>query len=321
MNPHMAFVRVLALIAALASLPISVAGAQSASRAACRVRQGDTYVLKGSSVTFVSCAQTVAAWGAATGLSEALGQWSSGMLKVTNIGAVYTVSNNRWVYKGVVPDSDRDRIVYDACPFQRETYNNVFDTDGCPDTINDLMSKARQDIDAYWRGLFQDNGLIYYPPRTIRSYRGSSNPIRTSCGPSMPGNAFYCKLDNSIYYDLDLLEAILATGEFGDFGVVTVLAHEWGHQIQSQLADENVPSLPMGVELQADCFAGSYGRYIADGKSKLLRLDEGDLEEGSSMLYALGDDLPWFDAQAHGNPEQRASAYLGGIYDFNECLP
>jgi predicted metalloprotease len=42
-------------------------------------------------------------------------------------------------------------------------------------------------------------------------------------------------------------------------------------------------------ELQADCFAGAYARFLEAGQSTRLALEEGDLEEGATFLFAIGD--------------------------------
>jgi uncharacterized protein len=65
-------------------------------------------------------------------------------------------------------------------------------------------------------------------------------------------------------------------------------------------------------ELQADCMAGA---YIGDGeKSRLLTVEEGDIEELRQGLLAVGDDpsVPWFTPGAHGTAEQRTDAFFGG---------
>jgi predicted metalloprotease len=213
------------------------------------------------------------------------------------------------------PDPDRDGILgkLDQCPKQPETVNGIFDTDGCPDNLQSLIDLARQDIDQFWRHEFAGSHFSYVSPNTIRGY-SDSHPLETACGETVPDNAFYCSEDNSIYYDEDLLGRILKAKNYGDFGTVVVLAHEWGHLAQADLRITRRNLLSIELELQADCFAGAYARYLAQQNSKLLSLDKGDLEEGAKVLYALGDDqVAWFDPQAHGTPQQRMSAYAIGL--------
>lgn len=213
------------------------------------------------------------------------------------------------------PDADQDGILgdEDQCPDAPENLNNIFDTDGCPDVLQDLIDLAAQDIDHFWQGEFEEGNFSYDSPSTIQGY-SDVDPVETSCGESIPDNAFYCPLDNSIYYDAGLIRAILRAKRFGDFGTVVVLAHEWGHLAQAELGITNSDFFTIELELQADCFAGAYAHYLAQEKSDLLRLDEGDLEEGANILYALGDDdMAWFDPQAHGTRQQRMDSYQTGL--------
>jgi uncharacterized protein len=221
------------------------------------------------------------------------------------------------------PDPDHDGILgdLDKCPEQAETVNGIFDTDGCPDNLQSLMDLAQKDINEFWRQEFEGSNFSYVPPNVVRGY-SSAHPLRTGCGATIPDNAFYCSVDNSIYYDEGLLERILKAKNYGDFGTVAVLAHEWGHLAQADLNITRGDVFSIQLELQADCFAGAYARYLAQQKSQLLSLDEGDLQEGAKVLYALGDNqVPWFDPQAHGTPDQRKSAYGVGLSKgTNGCL-
>src|SRR5436190_6873028 len=85
------------------------------------------------------------------------------------------------------PDPDQDGILGDddKCPTEPENLNNIFDTDGCPDVLQDLINLATQDIDKFWEGEFAEGNLSYTSPETILSY-SSSRPIETSCGESIP---------------------------------------------------------------------------------------------------------------------------------------
>ena len=55
-----------------------------------------------------------------------------------------------------------------------------------------------------------------------------------------------------------------------------VLAHEYGHSVQHQagLVDDDTPTL-VG-EQQADCLAGVYMRWVAEGNSPRFTLSTGD---------------------------------------------
>jgi len=154
--------------------------------------------------------------------------------------------------------------------------------------------------------------MRYSSPRDVVGYVGNA---RSACGPLGPNNAFYCPADRTIYYDVNFLGRILRTE--GDFAVVTVLAHEWGHHLQG-LYGRASGGLTIRRELQADCLAGAYASFAASSGV----LDPGDLEEGVWSLYRSGDPagVPWFDPQAHGNSQQRAGAFQTGLeYGVGSC--
>jgi|JFJP01.1.fsa_nt_gi hypothetical protein len=202
----------------------------------------------------------------------------------------------------------------DQCPNEEETINGIFDADGCPDTIETLLDLTVKDIDTFWRTSFEAQHWTYRAPDVIQGYTPRQS-IFTGCGRTIPNNAFYCFLDNGIYYDVNFLQRqVLGQEQHGDFGVVTVLAHEWGHQIQGQLGLNDHEAYSINIELQADCFAGAYGQYVSEGKSAAFRLEEGDLDEGATLLFNLGDvGVPWFDPEAHGSQEQRYKAFALGL--------
>jgi len=111
----------------------------------------------------------------------------------------------------------------------------------------------------------------------------------TPCGRAPADNAMACRVDGNIYYDRALL-ARLAAGAAaslhtdGTTAAVAVVAHEWGHVLQYQMAldyrDARVRSEP-----DADCLAGVLlGRARAEG-----RLRDGDMAEAEFATAAVGD--------------------------------
>ena len=186
-------------------------------------------------------------------------------------------------------------------------------------TLEQLISLVQDDLNNYWNREFTGEGWGYTAPYSVRGYRYA---VDTSCGQIGANNAHYCSFDHGIYYDADFMRRIFYSAGFGDFGAATVLAHEWSHAIQAQLHETLVLSYTIGKELQADCFAGSYARYLDREESTLLKLDEGDLEEGATFLFSLGDDLPWFDPQAHGSPFDRSFHFVIGLMEgMGGCFP
>lgn len=201
-------------------------------------------------------------------------------------------------------DPDRDGIsgAADRCPQEAEVYNGVFDTDGCADTIDDLLSFAADDLDIYWKAQTEALGLTYYPPTRLAPYRNPANS-------RLRMNAFYSSYGHYIGYDMDLMESAL--NRFGDFAPVAILAHEWAHLSQRNIGIQR--EYTISTELQADCLAGAYAFHLQEQGN----LEEGDLEEGLYQMYSIGDPTgtPWFHDNAHGTSEQRYTALLNG---FNE---
>lgn len=78
-----------------------------------------------------------------------------------------------------------------------------------------------------------------------------------------------------------------------------MVAHEVGHHVQNLLGIEpkvrqmqqgasraEVNRLSVKMELQADCFAGVWGKYA----EKQQMLEEGDLQAALNAAQAIGDD-------------------------------
>lgn len=173
-------------------------------------------------------------------------------------------------------------------------------------SVDELVNYAAYTIDYFWQLQFQQANIPYTPPQIFGYY---VEPVQLGCGPTLMGNASYCRLDHSISYDYYFLEK--QWQEHGDFAPVTIIAHEWGHLVQAHF---NLLDYQL-AELQADCLAGAYAQ--AAGQWGLL--EQGDLEEGAGSLYKAGNpNTPWFD---HGTPEQRVQAFEYGLhYGIAPCF-
>ncbi len=108
---------------------------------------------------------------------------------------------------------------------------------------------------------------------------------------------------------------------FGDMGVAMVLAHEYGHavQLQAGLVKESTPTLVS--EQQADCLAGVYMRWVAEGNSSRFTVSTGD---GLNNVLAavigfrdplLNEDDPEVGMDEHGSAFERVSAFQFGFTD------
>ena len=166
-----------------------------------------------------------------------------------------------------------------------------------------------------------------YQPAKLNFYQGGG---QSGCGAAQSAmGPFYCPSDQSIYLDTSFFEQMdKQMGAGGDFAYAYVVAHEVGHHIQnlagisdqvrtlqarSSEADGN--KLQVGMELQADCFAGVWAGINAD------RIEPGDIEEGMRAANAIGDDTlmqqagraPVESMFTHGTSARRMEALQRGI--------
>lgn len=132
------------------------------------------------------------------------------------------------------------------------------------------------------------------PPATVYS-----SEITTPCGKTESGNAFYCAVDQHIYYASDLPDILPKSIRNKPFVTDAVMAHEFGHAIQartgilvSEKAWEQKGSEADGrvysrrTEVQADCFAGLWVNAIAKA-SGVTASDETNLKY---LFFTIGDD-------------------------------
>ena len=155
-------------------------------------------------------------------------------------------------------------------------------------------------------------------PYRAPSVKMLEGPVVTACGPAGPEHlAFYCPAEEAIYYSPAGLDEHCR--RIGDFAPIVVMAHEWGHHLQTLLGID--PSPGNTFELQADCLAGA---YASDAGQRGL-LDPGDITEAVAMAATVGDPLglPQDELGAHGINDDRITAfmrgYLGGVDACNCC--
>jgi predicted metalloprotease len=191
--------------------------------------------------------------------------------------------------------------------------------DGDPDTpVNKLAIEAIADLQDFWSKEF---GELYgedYKP-VAGGFFASTPESQTGpkCAQSyddVAGNAFYCKLDDSVAWDAQGLLPDLKD-KFGDFVIPVVLAHEWGHAVQQRSGFFDQNEITVSSELQADCFAGAWAKH-AQG-DKVFDVSNGDLDNALAGILSLRD-TPGTTVDntpdAHGSGFDRVSAFQDG-YD------
>jgi predicted metalloprotease len=191
-----------------------------------------------------------------------------------------------------------------------------------------FVSTVLAETEDTWNGIFQASGETYVEPKLVLFRDG----INSACGmASSASGPFYCPGDQKVYLDMAFFDELAQKfGAAGDFAEAYVIAHEVGHHVQNLLgilpkvnaqrqrmseADSNQMSIR--VELQADCFAGIWGKYT---EQKGL-LEQGDLEEALNAATQIGDDTLQKRTQGyvvpesfnHGTSAQRSTWFKRGF--------
>ena len=181
-----------------------------------------------------------------------------------------------------------------------------------------------------WGEIFAKSGE-QYQPTTLVAY---SDYNQSGCGAAQAAmGPFYCPTDKKVYLDPKFFDELTQRfGAPGDFAMAYVIAHEVGHHIQdlegtldkAQRAQQSVGTtqgnqIQVGVELQADCYAGVWAANARDAQGSIL--EPGDVEEGMRAAEAIGDDTLQKQAQGtvvpdsftHGTSAQRMEALRRGM--------
>jgi predicted metalloprotease len=192
-------------------------------------------------------------------------------------------------------------------------------------TPGGVVNTLNADINYFWWWTFRSAGWTYQAPAAYVYYNGTGLPTTVTmggCGQTATNNSYYCSSDLKIYLDLTWHTALIRGT--GDFASAFVLIHEWSHHIQTVRPGNHMGwstqySLFAGRELQADCYAGIYTRYLAMSG----RLASDDINEAWAWLGAHGDSygLSPYDPQAHGTPAQRRAWFAHGYnsYSLSAC--
>jgi predicted metalloprotease len=195
-----------------------------------------------------------------------------------------------------------------------------------PEAQRQFLTQVLGNTEQVWSQVFTQAGS-QYQPTTLVAY---TNYNQSGCGAAQAAmGPFYCPSDQKIYIDPAFFEELSRRfGAPGDFAQAYVIAHEVGHHIQNlegtldkaQAAQARVGQsegnqVQVGVELQADCYAGVWA-------ARSGALEQGDIEEGMRAAEAIGDDMltqgkvsP--DNFTHGTSAQRMEALRRGLSTGN----
>jgi uncharacterized protein len=194
----------------------------------------------------------------------------------------------------------------------------------------EFVTTLLADNEDVWAKIFQENKIQFEAPKLVLF----SGQVETACGgASAASGPFYCPGDRKVYMDMSFFEELRTRfgARGGDFAVAYVLAHEYGHHIQTLLgtsakmrqmqegkSEAEANKLSVALELQADFYAGLWTHYN-EAQNKML--EHGDIEEALSAAQAVGDDaiqskmqgqvIP--DSFTHGSSEQRMYWFMKGF--------
>jgi predicted metalloprotease len=193
-----------------------------------------------------------------------------------------------------------------------------------------ILSGVLLSTEQVWGELFRRAGQTYRPAEMV----AYSNTDQSGCGVAQAAmGPFYCPTDRRIYIDPAFFNELSRRfGAPGDFAQAYVIAHELGHHIQNlegtldrasaaqaRASRTEGNQIQVGVELQADCYAGVWAANARDAQGSIL--EPGDLEEGMRAAEAIGDDTLQRQTQGrivpesftHGTAAQRMAALRRGL--------
>jgi len=203
-----------------------------------------------------------------------------------------------------------------------------------------FLMDAIDDIEVFWSRTYPEVFGDDYP-----ELRGGVHPAYADRESALPmgcefrgdyeevrDNAFYCEEGDFIVYDDGSLFPDFAD-EFGPATVAVIMAHEWGHAIQSSHRRDILGSyVNTTLELQADCFAGAWVAHVQEAGLNGYRFSRSDVTGALLGLIQIGDapGSTAYDPSAHGSAFDRVSSFqdgfTGGVvacadYESNEPVP
>ena len=205
------------------------------------------------------------------------------------------------------------------------------------DELKQFVATVLAETEDTWANIFAAAGQRYQAPVLVLY----DDQVQSACGLSSSASGpFYCPGDFKIYIDLSFMSELRRMGAEGDFAFAYVIAHEVGHHVQNligiakrvrqqqaQASQVQSNAIQVGMELQADCFAGI---WINHTERRNTILEAGDIQEGMEAAAAVGDDrimrsagrAPRRENFTHGSSQERMQAFDRGMRsgDLNVCI-
>jgi predicted metalloprotease len=208
------------------------------------------------------------------------------------------------------------------------------------DQMGRNVARILGSTEVVWKDIFTKagNSPPYRAP-TLVMYRGSTD---ARCGRAQSAmGPFYCPIDEKVYLDTSFFDELTARFHGCDAGSPSclfaqsyVIAHEVGHHVQKLLgflgqverqqqasgSKTEANRLQVFVELQADCFAGVWGKHAQE---RWNEIEPGDIDAALRTAQAIGDDRLQKQAQGyvvpdsftHGTSAQRQRWLTTGLKD------
>ena len=150
----------------------------------------------------------------------------------------------------------------------------------------------------------KDKKLSEYQPPQIITNISSDTKVLGACVSTYNGRSAtdvggtsYCSTSNTIYVVQNQIAPLYKY--FGPAAVAYIIAHEYGHYIQSVFG---MPYIRTVSELQADCLSGA----ILGQGANVLGITSGDIINMAEAAYTIG-------STSHGSGAQRAYAVYAGF--------
>ena len=193
-------------------------------------------------------------------------------------------------------------------------------------TFSKQILAGTEDI---WTAVFAKYGYNYRAPKMVL-YTGTTS---SGCGTANASiGPFYCSADECLYIDLNFFSSMKQQlGADGDFAYAYVIAHEVGHHVQhllgtldkahqqmNRMSKAAANAVSVRIELQADYYAGVWGR---NDNAKFGSLEAGDIDEAIRCASVIGDDYLQKKSQGyvveesftHGTAAQRKKWLTRGL--------
>jgi predicted metalloprotease len=202
------------------------------------------------------------------------------------------------------------------------------------DDIDRIARNALADLNAYWTEQFPTTfdqpftplagGYYSVDPKDLDPAQYPNGQI--GCGEppeSVEDNAFYCDATpeypngDAIQYDRAFLgELAFGSGGsegYGRFIPALVMAHEFGHAVQGRVGYPFQASI--AIETQADCYAGTWTKWVADGDAPHNTIRPAELDDVLRGYLLLRDPVGTGrnEDEAHGSYFDRVSAFQQGF--------